>query len=186
MKKLILVIFLLLTACISPSATAPTTIEAITTPSPSLLITTPTPASADGLCAYIPAHQNLPDVSAKVDQAIKDLQPEASGRAQAYGENCFYTDGHADFSAMETDFYVSFNVSNLKDNNELGTWIIKAMKALASFSPGTVPGPQPGFVEFTFKSKDDQKILRVSISKYKQLPSGFSGTDVIKALLPNP
>lgn len=87
---------------------------------------------------------------------------------------------------METDFYVTANVTNLKDNNELGTWIINAMKALASFSPGTVPGPQPGFVEFTFKSKDDRKSLRVSISKYEQLPSNLSGADVIKALFPNP
>ncbi|MCL4529880.1 MAG: hypothetical protein M1282_10760 [Chloroflexi bacterium] len=186
MKKLILVIFLLLAACDSPSATAPAITEEITMASPSSLVTSPATTVTNEPCAFVPAYQSLADISAKVDRAIKSLQPEASGRAQAYGENCVYADGHADFHAMETDFYVTANVTNLKDNNELGTWIINAMKALASFSPGTVPGPQPGFVEFTFKSKDDRKSLRVSISKYEQLPSNLSGADVIKALFPNP
>ncbi len=117
---------------------------------------------------------------------MKTLQPDAGGRAQAYGENCVYSDGHADFLAKETDFYVTINITDLTDNNELGAWIVKGMGALAAFTPGVVPGSQPGFVEFTFKAGDDQKILRVSISAYKRLPSGLHGAEVIKALFPNP
>ncbi len=189
MKKLAFVVLLLLTACNSPAATLPPIASEDVTPVPSSPPVTEsaiTSALANEPCAFVPAYQDLPDVSAKVDGAVKALQPEASGRARAYGENCVHADGRADFRAMETDFYVTISVTNPKDNNELGTWIIKAMKALASFSPGAIPGPQPGFVEFTFESKDDQKILRVSIRKYEQLPSNLSGADVIKALFPNP
>ena len=137
-------------------------------------------------CAFVEATQDLPDLSAQIAQAIKQLQPAASGRAQAYGENCIHADGHADFLAKETDFYVTINVTNLKDNNELGTWIVNVMDTLAPFPPGVVPGSQPGFVEFMFKTADDHKGLRVFIRQYKQLPSGLSGAEVIKALFPNP
>ncbi len=164
----------------------PIATENAATPSSSITALAPTTTSSQRQCSYVEAYQNLTDVSAKVDRAMKILQPDAGGRAQAYGENCVYSDGRADFLAKETDFYVTINVTDLTDNNELGAWIVKGMGALAAFTPGVVPGSLPGFVEFTFKSKDDQKILRVYISKYKQLPSNLSGADVIKALFPNP
>lgn len=138
------------------------------------------------MCAYVEAYQPVPDVSVQVDKAVKELDPRASGRAQAYGENCVYPDGHGNFSAMETDFYLSIHVADLTDDKELGTWIAKAMKALAPFAPGVVPGPESGFVEFTFKSGDVQRIWRVPIDRYKQLPPGLSGAELLKALFPNP
>ncbi len=186
LKRIVFLCLLLLTACNYPSGTAsPIATENITTPSSSTSLA-PATTSSYGQCGYVEAYQNLADISAKVDQAVKTVQPDASGRAQAYGENCIHTDGHADFLAKETDFYVTINATNLKDNNELGTWIINVMDALAPFSPGVVPGPQPGFVEFSFKTTDDQKGMRVYICQYKQLPTGLSGAEVIKALSSNP
>jgi hypothetical protein len=138
-------------------------------------------------CAFIEATQNLPDLTAQIDQAIKELQPDASGRAQAFGENCVYaSSGQSTFGAMETDFYITANVKKLNDDKELGTWIVNAMKIIDNLPAGSISGPQAGFVEFTFKTKDDQKILRVPITKYKNLPADIKPADVVKTLFSNP
>src|SRR5208337_4299561 len=108
---------------------------------------------------FVEATQNLPDLSVQVDNAIKQLQPDASGRAEAYGENCVYaSSGQSTFSAMETDFYITVNVESLKDDNELGSWVLSSMKIVKALPSDAIAGPQAGFVEFTFKTADDQKI----------------------------
>jgi hypothetical protein len=138
-------------------------------------------------CAFVEATQNLPDVTAQIDQAMKDLQSDASGRAEAFGENCVYaSSGQSTFSAMETDFYITANVKNLNDDKELGTWIVNAMKIIDALPSGSISGPQAGFVEFTFETKDDQKILHVPINKYKNLPADIKPADVVKTLFSNP
>ena len=170
---------LLLASCASPEQVSTAASLPVATP-PAI---TPTTEN----CAFVEATQNLPDLSTQVDNAIKQLQPDASGRAEAFGENCVYTSsGQSKFSAMETDFYISFNVKNFRDDIELGTWIINVMKIVDALPPASIAGPQAGFVEFTFKTKDDQKTLRVSIDKYKNLPVNIVPADIIKTLFPNP
>ncbi len=137
-------------------------------------------------CAYVWAYRSLPEISGKVNQAIHALQPEASASAQAFGEDCVYADGHAEFGAMETDFYVTLMAKNLKDDKELGGWIINVMKALDAFPRGVVPGGQDGFVQFTFKTGQDQRVLNVQISAYKKLGAGLDGAQVMRALFPHP
>lgn len=186
MKRIFLFGLLALTACTStvqPFEATPTADLQSTTPS--LAVTTGATPTIEN-CYYTWANQALPDISKQVDDAIKLIQPEASGRAEAYGENCVYADGHSDFSAMETDFYIIFNVKDLKDSKVLGNWAIDIMAALKPFPRGVVPGGQNGFVEITFKSGDDQKILRIDIDKFKGLPAGTSGSDVLKYLSSNP
>ncbi len=88
--------------------------------------TSTAPPTFEG-CAYVWASQALPDVSAEFDTAVRELIPEATGGAQAYGENCVYGDGHATFGAMETDFYVSLDVPDLNDEQALGDEMAKIM-----------------------------------------------------------
>jgi hypothetical protein len=180
-KYSLVLCLLLLAACAStgPISTVMPFASPVTTSAP----LTPTVEP----CAFVEAHQSLPELSAQMDAAIKQLQPDASAHAAAYGENCVYaSSGQSTFSAMETDFYIAINVRSLKDNNELGIWIIKTMKIVTTLPSASIPGPQVGFVEFTFKTKDNQKILRVSIDKYKSLPADISPSDVINTLFPNP
>ena len=181
MKYAPLFCILLLAACANT--------EPISTPAPSMPPSATPPAVTPTVeqCAYVWAYQGLPDLSAQIDQAIKQIQSDASGRAEAYGENCVYTSsGQATFSAMETDFYFAINVKDLKDDNELGTWIINMMKIVEALPSSAMAGPQAGFVEFTFKVKDDQKSLRVQISIYKSLPENINATDIIPTLFPSP
>ncbi|MGA7193736.1 MAG: hypothetical protein WBW94_08905, partial [Anaerolineales bacterium] len=129
-------------------------------------------------CAFVEATQNLPDLSTQIDAAIKQLQPDASGRAEALGENCVYaSSGQSTFSAMETDFYFTIDVQDLKDDNELGTWIVNVMKIINALPPDSISGHQAGFVEFTFQTPDDQKICAYqSASTINSLPMSIRQT----------
>lgn len=185
MPKLLLLSLLFLTAC---SSAPPTSMPPIDTETPyaySFATETPVITPTYEGCFYVWAYHDLPEISEKVDQAIKTLQTEASGRAQAYGEDCVYADGRGEFGAMETDFYVTIMVKNLKDESELGDWLIAVMKTLDAFPRGVVPGGQDGFAQITFKTEEDQRIFNVSINEYKNLPPGLSGEEVFRALLPN-
>ena len=183
MRYVLALCILLLTACASTGQvqTAIPSVAPVATSTPLPITPTIEP------CAYVEATQNLPDATSQVDQAIKQLQPNASGRAEAYGENCVYaSSGQSTFSAMETDFYITVNVKSLKDDNELGSWIFSSMKIIKALPSDSIADPQAGFVEFTFKTTDDQKNLRVPISQYYELPADIRPADIIKRLFPNP
>jgi hypothetical protein len=183
MKYAAVFCMLLLAACAS---TGP-----ISTPAPSTFMPprdTPLPITATvERCAYVEAYHSLPDLSAQIDQTIKQIQADASGRAEAYGENCVTaSNGQSTFSAMETDFYFTIPVKDLKDDNELGTWIINTMKIIEAVPASSIAGPQAGFVEFTFKTRDDQKNLRVQIGSYESLPANINANEIIPTLFPSP
>ena len=183
---------LLLAACAAtgPSSTpAPFTPRSITISIPTIpIVVTSIPITPTiEPCAYVEAYQSLSELTAQIDQAVKQIQPEASGGAGAYGENCVYAStGQVTFSAMETDFYFTIPVKDLKDNNELGTWIINTMKIIEALPASSIAGPQAGFVEFTFKTKDDQKKLRVQIGSYENLPANIDANEIIPTLFPSP
>ena len=160
------------------------------TASPEVTVSTTASPVSTGIaepCAYVEATQNLPDVSAQIDKAVKQLQSSAGGRAQTYGENCLDAgNGQSSFHAMETDFYFKINVKNLDDDNELGMWIIKVMKIVEAVPSNALPGPQTGFVDFTFKGSNNQRILHLPISHYKSLIQDVNPSGVIPTLFPTP
>jgi hypothetical protein len=123
----------------------------------------------------------LPEVSKQVDEALKALGPEVSGSASAYGEDCVYADGRAEFSMMETDFSVTIKVDDLNNEEELGNWIITVMKTLEQIN---APGPVPGRVSFKFEKDEQSQFLNVPIQEYKNLPTGSGGAEVYRAFLP--
>ena len=134
-------------------------------------------------CGYQWAYQDLPELTAEFDDAIKSLNPEASGRAQAFGENCVQADGDSTFGAMETDFYVILSVADLNDNEALGNLIAQVLPALEHFATGSVPGPKDGFIEFTFRVGEDQRVLRVPLPLGREVrEKGISGAELIAAV----
>lgn len=140
-----------------------------------------------GDCYFNWATQPLDDLSTHVQAAMQEVQPGAEARAEAYGEDCIYADGHADFHAMETDFHVALKVADANDPAELGGLIRRSMDLLASrFPTGQTPGPQPGRVNFRFLSPSAEKNLPVQVADYQNLPSGLTDAEIYQTLFPNP
>ncbi|OGO75179.1 MAG: hypothetical protein A3K45_00030 [Chloroflexi bacterium RIFOXYC12_FULL_59_14] len=146
---------------------------------------TPSPIAAapSQPCAYTWAYENLPDITAELQAAIQKILPEAEARATAFGEDCVAQDGSAAFGAMETDFYFIISVGDLADNETLGTLIEQALSVTDDFASPRVPGPQAGFVEFTFRTGTEQRVVRVPIPLGKRLrEQGLRGAELLKAI----
>lgn len=183
----VLTLQLALASCSLPAATQPViaatsapsatrsvlpSAEPVEPPPPAM---TPTAASCKDAWTY----QELPEISAQISQSIQALEPGASGFARVYGNGCTYQDGHADFSAVETDFWVRIPVKNFNDENELGLMIVNVMKAMAAFPLGVVPGTRNGLVQIDFVTPTAEvKISGVSIDVYNGLPAGLSNVEI--------
>jgi hypothetical protein len=134
-------------------------------------------------CAYVWAYQDMPDISKEFQAEARTVIPEADAHASAYGENCVYEDGSATFSTLETDFYVTILVDSLTNYEKLATVIEQILPIVDRFAPPRVPGPNEGFVEFTFQHGEEQHILRVPIPLGKQLrEQDLHGVELIQAL----
>jgi hypothetical protein len=151
-----------------------------------------TPATTDVTptfagCAYVWASHELPDVSDLVQAAFKAAGLDATGSANAYGEDCVYEDGTRTFSAMETDFRVKLAVADVKDQQELGNSVSAVMNVLEKVPKDRLAGPQPGRVEFEF-ADGNALILRltVDIGRYRREASGTSGARLFKLFYTNP
>ncbi|MBI5935647.1 MAG: hypothetical protein HY867_18240 [Chloroflexi bacterium] len=153
------------------------------TEEPLVIAITPSVESS-GPCAYTWAYHDLPEVSAEFEAAVKALLPDASAHASAFGEDCVSADGRAvSFSAMETDFYVVISVTDLNDNEALGNLIAQVLPALDHFAIGSVPGPKDGFIEFTFRAGEDQRVVRVPLPLGREFrEKGVSGAELIGAI----
>jgi hypothetical protein len=196
MRKFILpclVLTLALSACTAVATAAPFTSDV--TPAggtPAGLVITPPVTSTEITptfegCAYVWASQELPSLSKNIYQALQGLDPNLTGNAYAYGENCVYADGRSTFGAMETDFRVKVKVPDLKDERSLGDRISQVMGVITHLPADQVPGGEPGRVEFDFsKSDTEDLLLNVSIAKYQQDAAGLSGAELFKLFNNNP
>lgn len=146
---------------------------------------TPSPIAAapSQPCAYTWAYENLPDITAELQTAIQKILPEAEVRATAFGEDCVAQDGSAAFGALETDFYIIILVTDLEDDAALGNIIEQVLPIIDQFPRPRVPGPQAGFVEFTFRNGTEQRAARVPIPLGKQLrEQGLRGAELLRAI----
>ena len=135
-------------------------------------------------CYFVWATQDLPEVREKFQDAVHALFPQAEVRVNAYGENCVAADGSFTFGALETDFYVSIPVDDLNDADDLGR-IVELVLALVieQFPRPLVPGPQDGFVEFSFTAGAETRTLRASLRLAKELfEKGLHGAELLQAL----
>jgi hypothetical protein len=110
-------------------------------------------------CAYQWAYEDLPKLSSDFQQSIQGLQAEAQASAFAFGENCVYANVSATFTAMETDFNVTLQVTDLANDAELGEWIVKVMQVIENIPQDQIVGPRPGRVSVTFEVSNEQKFV---------------------------
>jgi len=164
---------ILLNACSLPLTQTPPNLPATLTP---------TPESSSENCAYQWAQKSLPKLSDELQQAIQELQHEAQASAFAFGEDCIYADGHAVFSAMETDFNVTLRISDLSNESDLGEWIVKVVQVVENIPSEKIEGPRPGRVSLEFQSASEQKFLNFYIDQYQSLPAGLSNAEIYQAL----
>jgi hypothetical protein len=134
-------------------------------------------------CAYTWAYKDLLEISAEFEAAVQAVRPEASARAMAFGEDCVAANGSSTFGAMETDFYVILSVADLTDDETLGNFIEQILPIMDNFAAPRVPGPKEGFVEFTFRNGENQRVIRVPIPLGRQLRErDLRGAELIKAI----
>lgn len=153
--------------------------------STSLSPTEAVPPANEG-CGYQWATKPLPELSDKFQQAIQQLQPSAQANAYIFGEDCVYADGHADFSAMETDFNITLQVADLTDANECGEWVVKVMQVITAIPKEELVGPRPGRVSLVFQAGTDQKNLNFYIERYQYLPGGLNNAEICQRLQQGP
>ena len=157
------------------------TISATVEPSPT------TSVNSYGGCGYQWAYQDDPELTLKVDEAIRQLDPTASARAQQFGENCVYEDGHYTFSALETDFYVHRPIEDLTDNEAFGNWMAQVMPIIIKIPREEIIGNSYGFVEFWFnKGETEHFIVRVPIQKYLDNAQEKTGNEFLQFFIEVP
>ena len=140
-----------------------------------------------GECGYQWAYEDLPELSKQLQEEIMTLNLEATAWATAFGEDCVYADGHADFSAMETDFYVQLPVTDLEDFESFGNWMTQVMQVVEGLPRDLLAGPQAGFVEFKFTKGDTEFLfVRVPIQQFRETASGKTGEELFRMFYAEP
>jgi hypothetical protein len=173
---------LILCACstgISSPQTSPT--QTATEVSSSLVLT-PTSDFSSSQCGWQWTYEELPELSALFDDAVKVSIPNSSSRATAYGENCLDNDGQiVYFLTMETDFHVTVPVETLDDYDSFGNWMAQVMQVVDGLPSNHIEGPQPGFVEFRFENGNSEFIIvRVPIQGYDETANGKTGEELFR------
>ena len=154
--------------------------QTITSSSTFSFTETPTVTPAYEGCAYMWANHDAPELTGKLDAAIRALNPDAGANASLYGEDCVYSDGTSTFGAMETDFYVHIKVDDLTNEKVFGNWMAQALPLITQIPPEEIQGNY-GFVEFWFeKSEGEHVIVRVPIQEYMNGTHGITGAALFR------
>jgi len=144
------------------------------------------PASQGQECGYQWAYHNAPELTNAFDADIKELNANASGRVEFFGEDCIRADGTSTFLPMETDFYVRLQVDDLSKEAEFGDWLAKVMEIVLQIPQEQLSGKY-GFVEFWFeKSETEHRTFRVPIQQYIDEAQGKSGAELFQMFSPQP
>ncbi len=141
----------------------------------------PTITPTHGGCSYQWAYHDLPDLSTEFQGAIQKLQTEATAKAYAFGEDCEYADGSKTFDAMETNFNITLQVTDLADKEALGNWIVQVMKIILNMPKEKIMG-QRGFIILIFQSGDQNEGIYFDFYQYQSLPTRFSNAEIYQAL----
>jgi hypothetical protein len=86
-------------------------------------------------CGWIWATQPLPEVDARLKQALQASNLAGwQASAEAFGENCLDNSGQVDhFAARDMDFHFQVQATDLSDFNELGSLVERTMSILSTF-----------------------------------------------------
>jgi hypothetical protein len=121
-------------------------------------------------CYFNWATQPLPELSAKVQAGINAAGlTDVLVTAEAYGENCYdsQTNKPVSFGAMETDFHITAKVAGFTDKDDLGNLLEKILVVLDTFPTGKIPGPQPGYIDVSFRTGSDELNLMFTVTAGK-------------------
>ena len=135
-------------------------------------------------CYFNWTREVLPELSKEFETALKGIHPQAKGYAEAYGEDCINQDGDVVyFVAMETDFYVTFQVEDLEDKQALGNLAKQVLGVLTNFPVEETPGPQPGYVGITFETPDEAlRLWFTQIEAESAIENGVGGKELFDTL----
>lgn len=137
-------------------------------------------------CAFVWAYHDAPELTEKVDTAVRALDERASAHASLFGEDCIYGDGRSTFGVMETDFYIRLSVDDLTTEEAFGDWIAQVLTFITQIPREEIQGNY-GFVEFWFEKNDAEHIvLRVSIQKYLNEAQDRTGTELFQMFYSQP
>ena len=186
-RNLIIAIILSVTAgaIALQNGVAPASVDATGTPSITSTFTivftdTPTVTPAYEGCAYMWAYRDAPELTEKLDSTFRAIDPVIHARAELFGEDCVYADGHSTFGVMETNFYVRIPVDELTNEEAFGNWISQILKIILEFPREEIQGNY-GFVEFWFeKSESEHVIVRVPIQLYINNTHGITGAALFR------
>lgn len=185
LPKFSVLLLLLLVAC-AFSGSERMASEPTLVPDRSPIAPSDTPAQDEAYteCAFVWARQKLADLSTEFEATLKATLPQASGYAEAYGENCITNQGEvARFQAMETDFYVTVPVENLDDTQALGETVEQVLGVLRQFPVEVTPGPQSGYVGIDFEAPTDAVRLWFRVEDAESaMQQGLHGTELFNAL----
>lgn len=163
--------------------TAPQTKEGIPLPA------NPTGGTGEGSgdtgCFFNWARQPLPAISTQFRQALRKIDERAEGYAEAYGEDCLDKQGQVQyFVAMESDFYITFNLESLDDRDLLGAYLGQVITLISeSYPPERTPGPQPGTIRVTFESSGESVNLWFTLPEaQKALDESQDGETLFESL----
>ena len=135
-------------------------------------------------CGFVWAREPLADLSGNFKKALKDIQPQANGYAEAYGENCIDNQGEVvRFLAMETDFHVTLRVKDLNDKQALGDLIEQVLGVVSKFPVEQTPGSQPGYVGITFEAPgDNMRLWFTQLEAQAAIEAGLGGEELFNIL----
>ena len=167
------------------SVNAPSQNETVTD-TPKGIIITETPAPPSGNCYFTWATKDAPELTNKLDTAIKSLDQNSNANATYYGEDCTYEDGSSIFGAMQTDFKIRLPVDDLTQHEEFGNWIKDVMQIVTEIPREEMQG-NLGYVEFWFeKSEAENIIVRVLIQKYVEEAKDKTGVELFNLFYSQP
>jgi hypothetical protein len=150
------------------------------TVTPTVALTqTATPTLAYEGCGFMWAYHDDPAMSAKMDTAVKALDPTASASATLFGEDCIYADGHSTFGVMSTDFHVRSFFDAFNNEEAFGNWMKQVMDVILQIPREEIQGQMDGSVEFlSIKGEVATFVVRVPIQRYKDEAQGLSGAQL--------
>jgi hypothetical protein len=172
----IIILVLILTAC-HPQAPSETQISS----SQDIGIS---PTAEYFQCGWIWATQPLPEVDARLKQALQASNLAGwQASAQAFGENCLNNSGQVDhFAARDLDFRFQVQATDLSDLNELGSSVERIMGVLDQIEIRDSE-PQPGTITIRFLENDEELNMNFKYSECLSLLSqGLHGADLFQAL----
>jgi hypothetical protein len=174
-------------AIVLTAATGILTLQTVSAPTPDSIPPTlvaaetiPTEPPTAETCGYVWAYHDAPELTVKLDAAVKAINSTANARAQFFGEDCVYADGHSTFGAMETDFYIHLPADDLTNEESFGNWMAQAMPIVTEIPREEIQGNY-GFVEFWFeKNEAEHVIVRVPIPKYMNEAQVKTGAELFR------